>query len=507
MCLIRSLFSSTTLLLLFSTSALGQAFEGVTLIAPNDSTKTFLIGMQHNVIRTWNGKLASAAAAYLLSDGSILRTYVDPDRTFISGGASGGVQIIDSLDNVVWDYLLSDDSYNLHHDIEPLPNGNVLLLAWERKTEQEAIAAGRVGHTGDIWPTYLLEVEPVPPSSVNIVWEWHLWDHLIQDVDSSKDNFGDVGAHPELVDINFGTVRNGGDWVHINAINYSPELDQIVMSSPIMNEIYVIDHSTMTAEAAGHTGGNSGRGGDILYRWGNPQAYRRGDPEDQQFFGVHGVYWIGPGLPGAGNLLLFNNGDRPDSANDYSSVEELVTPVDGSGNYAIGVGAYGPSAPVWLYSDPPGFFSSFISNARRLPNGNTLICEGTAGYIFEVTSGGTTVWDYSVDAWVFAVQRYWNTSTATARPPLAIVKNHPNPFNPRTMIEFTIPVAGEFAIDIYNSRGELVENLLQRELDPGRHSIMWDGRDRDGRNAASGIYVYRLTGPGIDVGEKMTLVR
>ncbi|MGC8644373.1 MAG: hypothetical protein ACP5XB_31305, partial [Isosphaeraceae bacterium] len=60
------------------------------------------------------------------------------------------------------------------------------------------------------------------------------------------------------------------------------ELDQILLSVHSFSEIWIIDHGTTTAEAATHKGGRSGKGGDLLYRWGNPQAYRAGTAADQQ---------------------------------------------------------------------------------------------------------------------------------------------------------------------------------------------------------------------------------
>ena len=85
-------------------------------------------------------------------------------------------------------------------------------------------------------------------NGINIVWEWHLWDHLCQDVSSIYPNFVNVSEHPELFDINNGGVGSTGgpgganaDWMHINAVNYNPYLDQIVISSRTQNEIYVID--------------------------------------------------------------------------------------------------------------------------------------------------------------------------------------------------------------------------------------------------------------------------
>ena len=82
---------------------------------------------------------------------------------------------------------------------------------------------------------------------------------------------------------------------------------------------------------------------------------------------------------------------------DHSSVDELVLPVDESGRYARKPGAaFGPDQPVWSYTAPKksDFYSFFISGAQRLPNGNTLICEGSNGRIFEVTPAGEIVWEY-----------------------------------------------------------------------------------------------------------------
>ena len=165
-----------------------------------------------------------------------------------------------------------------------------------------------------MWAEAVLEIEPVGSNDANIVWEWHIWDHLVQDVDPELPNYGVVSDHPELQDVNYGTVgSNGGpggsnaDWKHFNAIAYNEELDQIALSSRHHDEIYIIDHSTTTEEASGHTGGNSGMGGDYLYRWGNPMNYGRGTSNDQKLKSQHGVHWIPDNFPGGGNLLIFNN--------------------------------------------------------------------------------------------------------------------------------------------------------------------------------------------------------
>jgi hypothetical protein len=186
------------------------------------------------------------------------------------------------------------------------------------------------------------------------------------------------------------------DWTHFNAVDYNADLDQILVSTPEFSEIWVIDHATTTAEAASHSGGRRGKGGDLLCRWGNPANYRSGTPADKRLFYQHNAQWIPNGLPGAGHVLVFNNGSRrPDGS--YSSVDEIILPVDSDGIYPHDEGkAWGPAEPVWSYSAPTkgDFFSSFISGTHRLPNGNTMICSGANGTLFEVTPEKEIVWKY-----------------------------------------------------------------------------------------------------------------
>jgi hypothetical protein len=208
-----------------------------------------------------------------------------------------------------------------------------------------------------------------------------------------RDNYGDPAQHPELVDINY-VPRPTADWVHMNSIDYNPQLDQIIVGSRSLNEFWIIDHSTTTEEAAGHTGGRYKKGGDLLYRWGNPAVYRRGAGLDQMLFNQHDVQWIAEGLPGAGNVLLFNNGEQ-NSINDFSTADELTLPVNDDGTYTIPNGKpFGPEELTWTFEDPRNLFSPRISGVQRLPNGNTLICSGTQGVLQEVTPQGQTIWLY-----------------------------------------------------------------------------------------------------------------
>jgi len=370
-----------------------------TLFAPQSSFTTYLINYKKEVVHTWESDYIPGHSAYLLENGNLLRTaFLGAHPVFLSGGMGGGIQEIDCNGTVIWDFKYSGDAYLSHHDVKRLSNGNTLMIAWELKNRTEVVSAGRnpdlIPMLG-IWPDHVIEVAPTGPTSGDIVWEWHVWDHLIQDFDPSQENYGVVGDHPELIDINFGKVAS--DWNHINSIDYNEEFDQILLSVHNFNEIWVIDHSTTTEEAAGHSGGYSGKGGDILYRWGNPVAYRAGTKDDQKFFGQHDARWIDTGCLGEGNILVFNNGlGRPGSS--YSSVDEIISPVDTNGNYSLETGsAYDPEEPIWIYTaeNPPDFYAYMISGAQRLSNGNTVICDGKKGVFFEVTYEKKTVWEYT----------------------------------------------------------------------------------------------------------------
>ncbi len=380
------------------------AFDGYTLFAPISSTTTYLIDNQGRTVNTWQSNYRPAHSVYLLENGHLLRTGAMGPRensVFRAGGSGGHVQEFTWDGKLIWDYRYASDKCLLHHDIEYMPNGNILMIAWETKSGDELIAAGRnpelISDRG-FWVDHVIEVKPTGKTSGEIVWQWHVWDHVIQDFDSSKANYGDVAKHPELLDLNYVPRRGrmGEDWNHTNSIDYNPQLDQIVLSLHTMSEIFVIDHSTTTEEAAGHSGGRSSQGGDILYRWGNPQVYRAGEASDQKLFVQHDATWIEPSLVGAGNIMIFNNGQgRSDGR--YSSVDVIVPPVDDSGHYALASGsAYGPEGAGWIYTDKnkPDFFSQNISGAQRLPNGNTLICSGAVGTIFEVSPDKEMVWKY-----------------------------------------------------------------------------------------------------------------
>ena len=283
-----------------------EAFPGYTLLAPLSSHHTFLIDNDGKVVHSWKAEAKPGQAAYLLEDGSLLRAaktdnfFQFPETT----GSGGRIQKFDWEGNLIWDFDASSPYRMSHHDVEPLPNGNVLLIVWESYLREVAERKGRNPSrlNGDVlWFEAIFEIEPDGLHGGNIVWKWSLLDHVIQDFAPARENYGDPAKHPELVDINF-APRPTPDWVHMNSIDYNPELDQIIVGSRSLCEFWVIDHSTTTEEAAGHTGGRYGKGGDLLYRWGNPAVYRRGKMRDQMLFNQHDVQWVPQGLSGCWSM-------------------------------------------------------------------------------------------------------------------------------------------------------------------------------------------------------------
>lgn len=418
------------------------AFAGFTLFAPLRSKTTFLVDMQGEVVHSWENP-NPPLGVYLQPDGSLLRcARIEENPTFHGGGLGGRIQELAPDGTVTWEFVLSNEKNTLHHDIEPLPNGNILAIAWEALTREETIGLGRdpAQSESGFWPCWILEIRPARPSGGTIVWEWHAKDHLVQDFDRTKANFGDVTARPLRIDVNAdhrdappmtseqraeeekreaeiqalgysggdegedeeddgakpapAGPPESGDWLHLNSIDYHAELDLILVSSPELCELWILDHSTTPAEARGSSGGRWKKGGDLLWRWGNPRNYGAGAVADQKLFYQHQPEWIPAGLPGAGHITVFNNGKRRPGG-EYSSVEELVLPFDPARGFVRESGQpFGPAEPAWSYSDGPNFFSFFISGCQRLPNGNTFICSGKQGRFFEVTPAQTIVWEY-----------------------------------------------------------------------------------------------------------------
>jgi hypothetical protein len=372
-------------------------YDAYTLFSPAHDSNVYLIDNCGALVHKWVTDKNPGNAVYLMEDGSLWRAG-QLNNTFINAGGAGG--IIEKFDwegNRTWSYTYSSSEVRAHHDFQVLPNGNVLILAWETYSRSEAEQNGMnpnrldIG-VSEIWPEHIIEVEPNEDEGGTIVWEWHVWDHLIQDFDEQQANYGIIADHPGKIDINH--VRPGKtqeDWQHANAINYNAELDQILLSVLYFDEIWIIDHSTTTEEAKGERG-------DLIYRWGNPQAYDHGDATDQKLFGQHNAQFIPQGLPDEGKLLIFNNGQErfPIATDLYSSVVK-IDPIMSGGTYEVNSsGKYLPEDYYYEYTKvpPTDFYSRFISGAQQLPNGNILIDDGAHGTFFEIDEEEKIVWEY-----------------------------------------------------------------------------------------------------------------
>lgn len=375
--------------------AFGNLEKGYIFFAPAGHNKAYLIDKCGKEVRSWTSNYGPGMSAYLLPDGSMLRTGRSQDTTFLLAPGKGGIiERYDWNGNLKWSYKFETDTLCQHHDIFPMPNGNILVLAWHKISYAKATKYGKFPvYTGDeLWSESIIELKPQGTNGAQVVWQWNLWDHTIQGTDITKLNYGNVSSHPELMDVNYDPYK-GSAWLHANSLDYNADLDQIVISCRNLNEFWIIDHSTSTQQAASHSGGKYGKGGDLLYRWGNPLAYGKGTKKDEKLFNQHSAAWVPKGYTNGGGIMYFNNGTNRDTM--YSTVEIIIPPVDAPGVYKTST-PYGPAAPVYKYKNtvPKNFFSSFFSGAQRLPNGNTLICSGTPGVFFELNAKKEIVWEY-----------------------------------------------------------------------------------------------------------------
>ena len=380
-----------------------QSYNGYNLLYPLNQPNVYLLNSCGEIVHTWEDEanFRPGNTAYLTEEGLLYKTKRDADvvgDVIFRGGAGETVEVRDWDNNLLWDFTLNDDKFRLHHDIAVTPEGTVFVIAWELKTAEECAAAGRDTTTlrdGVLWPEAVFELDPETDS---IIWEWHAWDHLIQDFDSTANNYGVVSEHPELIDVNYDMQGGDADWLHFNSIDYNAELDQILLGAPHFDEIWIIGHTTTTAEAATNFGGFSNRGGDLMYRWGNPMTYGQGTEEDKQVFFQHDAQWVDdhltPSHPQFGKIAVFNN----EFGDDFSVVSVITPPwVMYEWAYTMSNDVFLPRTYDFNLSHPEGetnLFSSRLSGVQFLPNGNTMILSGRFGYTFEMTPDNDIVWEY-----------------------------------------------------------------------------------------------------------------
>ncbi len=444
-----------------------QTFNGYALYNLQNQNTTYLIDKDQNIAHSWSLSTSCNYTVELKPNGNIVRG-VKNNGNQLNGAAVGGrVQEIDPSGNVVWDFTYSNSDHVSHHDLTLLPNGNVILTAWEVKTSAEMIQAGWSGSSSSLWPTHFIELQQ-NGTSADIVWEWHIWDHLIQDHDASKDNFGVVASHPELMDINAvvpsgggGPGGGGGDWFHVNGVDYNETLDQLVFTSRYASELFIIDHSTTTAEAAGHTGGNSGKGGDFLYRWGNPSNYGSSAAQTVPA-AVHDPRWIEEdGRPLGGYIQFFNNSA---ASGGGSTVDAILAPEAGY-LYTFGGSSYAPASYDFRHTCLASNSGQGASNT--MSNGNTFV-NVSQNYMYEVDQSGTVVWQYNAgptkafryecdDPGIIALLGTDPCGIASlSEKTLSNISVYPNPTNGEFTIDGIELGQNEMTVSIINIYGEIV---------------------------------------------------
>ena len=388
----------TLLALLIVTLTTAQDFNGFALYNAQGSNTTYLIDESQQIAHTWNMSTECNYTVQLKENGNLVRGTKGNTSVFSTGNIAAGAGMVQEIaqdGSIVWSFDYASSDYVSHHDLT-LVGDNVLLTAYEKKSSTELNAAGFNNASSEKWPTHFVELAADGNGGATIVWEWHIWDHMCQDTDPNGPNYvANISDNPELIDINMIQAQGGpgGDWFHVNGVDYNEDLDQIVFSSRFASEIYIIDHSTTSAEAASNSGGNSGMGGDILYRWGNPSNYEMSGTQVIPN-AVHDVRWItNDGRPNGGFLQIFNNSGV---SNNQSAIDGIETPWDDNTNTYLRSSGQ-PFSPI-SYSTryECAYSASGQSASDRMSNGNIYVNassgQGGAGVMYEVDESGNIVW-------------------------------------------------------------------------------------------------------------------
>ena len=378
-------------------------YDGFTLFTARKYHTSYLINNEGRIINSWaqnQGKRVENCR--LLDNGQLVRA-VNLELPYFAGhaGAHGRIELVNWDGSISWSMEYADNTHILHHEVIPIKqtDGSYHFLAssWDKTSANDAVLAGRNpnaagGSSNYILTERILEIEPVGSNGYNIVWEWNVMDHLVQEDYPSAGNYivNGVSSNPQLMDFNHYKVPGNPDWLHVNGLDYNADLDQIIITQPGFDEFIIIDHSTTTSEAAGHTGGDRGKGGDLLYRWGNHNPY---DAGNTKFFdALHAAYWIPQGYTDAGKIMAINNG----RSGIESEIVIVESNIDAMGNYDVPATGmpFQPLNSHWVYSDGSNFHSRNMGNGQRLPNGNTLINEAVKGRFFEIDANDNIVWEY-----------------------------------------------------------------------------------------------------------------
>ncbi len=336
--------------------------------------------------------------------------------------------------NIVWQYSETRSGYYPHHDFEKIFNPKLgdstfIYIANKDLTSQQCLNAGcDPSHT---YTGSQMDVIVEVDMQGNVIWEWSFFDHVVQDINPALPTYGIIANTPGKIDLNIQGNPVRSDWLHCNSLDYNEDLDLIVVNS-VHGEFYVVDHGNtfIANQPANSIALAATSAGDFLYRFGDPAKYDKGDPPSvlenwekataghKQIGGAHNIQWIKPGLPGAGNFLVFNNAENLFELTPQSYIVE-INPYLNSAGVNTGIFVNPPDAGyvtvpspnqnlmkenkkvskqiVWTYSSKNNttFYSTIGSSAQRLPNGNTMVCSMNDGHFFEIKPSDTSlVWEY-----------------------------------------------------------------------------------------------------------------
>ena len=366
--------------------------DGLVLISDFSSETIVLIDIDNNIVNSWE-----------VNDYNLLRSYLTPDSILVTISKLNNLPVLQKYDwdgLLLWTFIFEEGECLIHHEQVILPNGNILAIC-----KETIIAEENIYFNDDIVIDKIIEIEPLDYDQANIIWEWHFYDHLIQDYDPDILNYGIISENPQLFNIN--AYNHFNDFTHLNCVDFNSELNQIIFSSRSLNEIFIIDHSTTTEEAKGHDGGIYDKGGDFLYRWGNPINYNRGDLLNQKLHAPHAVNWINSDYPGGGNILLFDN----EYDVSISAIIEFQPPILSNGLYSLDANEpFEPNEYTWI-NHSSNYYSLSHSGAFRMPNGNTLITIFGVPPLYEIKiieidENGSLQWEYLGNHVTFRASKY-----------------------------------------------------------------------------------------------------
>lgn len=369
-----------------------RTWNGYTVLSPLGTQAVLVIDMNGNIVKRWDGYVNSAGGpARVLPDGGVMAA---------SGARPPHQESLELIQrdfegNVIWRFGRNEQietrdgstiwSARQHHDWqrENFPAGYYSPATTPAIEGSNTLILTHTNHSKANVADSPLEDDRLIEVSWdgNIVWEWVASDH-IDELGFADDARKAIKAAP-----GFNTARGSFDWLHINSATYvGPNhwFDEGDKRFAPNNVIISSRQASLLAIV--------GRDGSIVWRLGPDFSLSRELRAIRQIIGQHHAHIIPKGLPGAGNLLVFDNG----GASGYGFANPIA--LDGTGAFARAGSRILEINPVtldlvWSYSGPK-FYSSNISGAQRLPNGNTLITEGASGRLFEVTKEGTIVWEY-----------------------------------------------------------------------------------------------------------------